>query len=244
MTENAKKRQPKKWTGTETGTKKRCHDAIALDRAGNRATATPVQNTDKKSPSQKSTSKKKKKKEGEINTPFTDQTQTKTPTSVGSGVKFLPNASLEKFSEAAEKKLANKPCVGNELEERQARSMVEENSNLMHLKVRKGMLPWLSEVSLGDDGNINFHRCQMNHNAISQDLSNEITNNFLDNPIRADLKGKVHGKNMGTDMLCFLTYNTKVSANTMLEIFTICKNFFVIFFLHFVKIILKFFYIL
>ena len=62
MTENAKKRQPKKGTGTETGTKKRSHDAMALDRAGNRATATPVQNAKKKSPSQKPTIKKKKKK--------------------------------------------------------------------------------------------------------------------------------------------------------------------------------------
>ena len=143
MTENAKKRQQKKGTGTgtETGTKKRSYDAIALDRAGNRSTVTPVQNADTKSPSQKSTIKKKKKKEGEKNTPSTDRTQTKTPTSVGSGVKFLPNASLEKFSEAAEKKLANKPCVGNELKERQARSMVEENFNLMHVKVRNEMLP-------------------------------------------------------------------------------------------------------
>ena len=94
-------------------------------------------------------------------------------------MKFLPNARLEKFDEAAEKKLANKPCVGNELKERQARSMVEKNSKLMHVKLLNGMLPWLTEVSLGDDGNINFHRCQMNHNAISQDLSNEITNNFF-----------------------------------------------------------------
>jgi hypothetical protein len=67
---------------------------MALDRAVNRATATPVQNAKKKSPSQKLTSKKKKKKEGEKDTPSTDGAQTKTPTSVGSGVKFLPNARL------------------------------------------------------------------------------------------------------------------------------------------------------
>ena len=67
-------------------------------------------------------------------------------------------------------------------------------------------------------------------------LSNEITNNFLGNPIPADLKGKVHAKDMGTDMICFLTYNNKVSVNTVLKIFTICKNFScVIFFLQFVK---------
>ncbi len=121
-------------------------------------------------------------------------------------MKFLPNARLEKFSEAAEKKLASKPCVGNKLKEREARSMVEENSNLMHVEVRNGMFPWLSDVSLGDDGNIYFHRCQMNHNAISPDLSNKITNNFLHNPIGADLRVKVDAKDMRTKMICILTH--------------------------------------
>ena len=57
----------------------------------------------------------------------------------------------------------------------------------------------------------------MNHNAISSNLSNKITNNFLDNPIRADLKGKVHSNDMGSDMTCFLTYNKDVRVNTVLE---------------------------
>ena len=126
---------------------------------------------------------------------------------------------MEQFSEAAEKKFATKPCVGNELKERNARAMVEDNSNLIHLEVRNGMWPWISDVSLDDDGNIYFYRNQVNHNAISPNLSNEITNNFLGNPIRADLKGKVHGQDIRTDMICFLTYNNKVSVNTALENF-------------------------
>ncbi|MCP4748932.1 MAG: hypothetical protein GY874_22795, partial [Desulfobacteraceae bacterium] len=127
--------------------------------------------------------------------------------------------------EAAKKKLASKPCVGNELKEREARAMVEDNSNLMHVKFHNGMWPFVSDVSLADDGNIKFHRNKINHNAISQNSSNGITNNYLGNPIRADLKGNVHAKDMGTDMICFLTYNNKVAVNTVLEIFKFCKNF-------------------
>ena len=59
----------------------------------------------------------------------------------------------------------------------------------------------------------------MNHNSITSDLANEITNNFLNNPIGADLRGKVHAKDMGSDMICFFTYNNKVSVNTKLENF-------------------------
>ena len=59
----------------------------------------------------------------------------------------------------------------------------------------------------------------MNHNSITSYLANEITNNFLSNPIGADLSGKVHAKNMGTDMSCFLTYNDKVSNNAMVKQF-------------------------
>ena len=194
--------------------KRRSHDKMALEEAGNRDAATPVNSAKKTHTSQKGTGKKKKKKkQAGRTTPPTDDTQAKTPPSVGSGVKFLPVARLEKFSEAAVKKLASKTCVGNELKEREARKMVEENSNLMHVEVRNGMWPWLSDVSLASDGNIYFYRNQVNHNAISPNLSNEITNNFLNNPICADLKGKVHSRSMGTDMICFLTYNDEVSVN-------------------------------
>lgn len=98
--------------------------------------------------------------------------------------------------------------------------MVKKHSNETHLEVSNGMLPWMSELGLSDDNKTIFlYRNKMNHNTISPNLSNEITNNFLDNPIRADLKGKVHSKDMGSDMTCILTYNTKVSVNAILETF-------------------------
>ena len=150
MTKDAKKNVGK--------TGKRSQDDMALDEAGNHAEATPVQSTKKRPTTQNTSSKKKKKKQGGTGTPPTDNAQAKTPTSVGSGVKFLPNARLEKFSEAAEKNLSSKPCVGNELKEREARAMVQDNSNLMHVEVRNGIWPWLSDVSLADDGNITFHK--------------------------------------------------------------------------------------
>jgi len=64
----------------------------------------------------------------------------------------------------------------------------------------------------------------MNHNSISPTLSDEITNNFLGNPIGTGLTGKVHAKDMGTDMTCFLTYNDKVSMTQYSKISTICKS--------------------
>jgi len=65
---------------------KRTHDNIALANAGATAEATPVQSA-RKSP-------KKKKRQGGKATPPTGNAKAKTPTSVGSDVKFLPNARL------------------------------------------------------------------------------------------------------------------------------------------------------
>ena len=76
----------------------------------------------------------------------------------------------------------------------------------------------------------------MSHNAISSDLSNEIANNFLANPLRADLRGKVHAQDMGTDMVCFLTHNSEVSVKHNARNFLqFVKTFRVIFFLQIVK---------
>ena len=97
--------------------------------------------------------------------------------------------------------------------------MVNDNSTLTHVEVHNSMWSWMSDVGLSDDSDIILYRNQMNHNDISPNLSNKITNNFLGNPIRADLKGKVHSKDMGTNMTCFLTYNNNVCVNTILEKF-------------------------
>ena len=55
-------------------------------------------------------------------------------------------------------------------------------------------------------------RNQVNHNHVSQNLVNEITNNFFGNPITADLSDKIHGQDMGRDMECLLTWNDKVNS--------------------------------
>ncbi len=162
---------------------------------------------------------KKKKNQGGKDTLPTDNTKAKTPTSVGSDMKFLPNERLEKYSQDTAKKLTNQPCADLEHWERKARNIVENNSVLIHVKVRNGMWPWLSEVGLSPEGNILFCRNAMNHNSISATLSNKITYNFLDNPIDADLRGKVHTKDMVTNMICILTHNKELSVNTTLKNF-------------------------
>ena len=73
------------------------------------------------------------------------------------------------------------------------------------------MWPYASECSLSDDEEeIFFYRNQVNHNAVGPAIANEITNNFLNNPINADLSGKMHFRNMGGDMNCLLAWNDKV----------------------------------
>ncbi len=66
-------------------------------------------------------------------------------------MKFLPNERLEKYSQDTVKKLVSQPCAGYELKEREARKMIEANSNLMHVKVHNCMRPWLSDVGLSMD---------------------------------------------------------------------------------------------
>lgn len=43
-------------------------------------------------------------------------------------------------------------------------------------------------------------------------LTYEISNNMLGNPVGADLSGKVHDRDMGTDIKCILAFNERVSA--------------------------------
>ena len=201
---------------------KRAHDEQSAATAAVTSETTPPQKKKKKagrSPTSSTKKKKKRRRKGIPSSATKTKAQLKTPTSVASGVNFLPEDQLEQFSEDAKKKLADKKCVGNELKERNARKMVEDLSASTQVQVRNGIWPWLSDVSIDDDDNIVFHRNKMNHNATSPPLSNEITNNFLGNPIGTDLKGKVHKSNMGADMTCFLTYNNKVCVLTMHAIF-------------------------
>jgi len=78
--------------------------------------------------------------------------------------------------------------------------------------VNNTMWLFLSEcerVEGSDD--IVFLQVPVNHNCVNSKVAHEITNNILGNPVHADLANKFHEPNMGTDMHCLLTYNTKVS---------------------------------
>ena len=170
--------------------------------------------------------KKSEKKDGNTTPSSKRQRASKTPSptkapdaapeSVGSDVKFMTNEQLEKCSKQANRYQKQQKPTEREVRERQARNFIDKHSTTMKLEIRNGMFPFVSDVSLSKDGGkIKCYRNQINHNTICSKLSNEMTNNFLGNPIGADLTGKVHEKAMGTDMLCLLTYNTNVSSDAM-----------------------------
>ena len=96
----------------------------------------------------------------------------------------------------------------------EAKRMIAEKTKRLPLRVSNSMWPFVSELTLTKDGTttrIHLMRNEVNHNTISPSLSNEITNNFLGNPIGANRGDKLHDRTMGTDMKCILTYNANVS---------------------------------
>ena len=165
-----------------------------------------------KVPQEKNGSSKKKRKKKTVTTP-TDKKSSATPTSFGSGGKVLEKSVLAEYSLKAKKRQEELKPGNEEQKERDARRMVAENCKELTLEVSNSMWPWTSEVTLSkDERTLYLLRNQVNHNTISTSLSNEITNNFLGNPIGADLNGKTHDLNMGADMKCILTHNTMVSV--------------------------------
>ena len=95
--------------------------------------------------------------------------------------------------------------------------LVANKCKSFRLRVSNSMWAFLSEVECSKNGEkIHLRRNQVNHNTVSPSLSNEITNNFLGNPLGADLTDKIHGRNMGNDMKCILTYTTKASLSLLL----------------------------
>ena len=91
------------------------------------------------------------------------------------------------------------------------------------------MWPFVSKVTLSSDGTtVDLMRNEINRNTISPSLSNEITNNFLGNPIGANRGDKHCDPTMGTDMKCFLTYNAEVSlfGKTLHFVDNFCFNYF------------------
>ena len=136
---------------------------------------------------------------------------------VGSPTKKLKVAStqkkqLEAWSEKAKESQKQFQPGSEEKKGREAKKIIAESTKQIELVVSNGMWPFVSEVMPSSDGNaVHLMRNEVNHNTISPSLSNEITNNFLGNPIGADRGDKLHDPTMGTDMKCFLAYNAKVS---------------------------------
>ena len=93
-----------------------------------------------------------------------------------------------------------------------ALAIINSNTKSTRLDVHRSMWAFAAECECrGDEEEIFFQRCQVNHNCVAPPIANEITNNFLNNPINADLSGKMHPRNMGGDMNCLLAWNDKVN---------------------------------
>ena len=170
----------------------------------------------KKSKKRKSHRKKKgndRERTG-FETPEKKKTSKGRPPTPKSLVASTRKQELEQYSvEAKQSKEQFKP--GNEEKKgMEAKRMIAEKTKQFPLKVSNSMWPFVSELKLVKDGEttrIHLMRNEVNHNTISPSLSNEITNNFLGNPIGANRGNKIHDRTMGTDMKCILTYNAKVS---------------------------------
>ena len=120
---------------------------------------------------------------------------------------------LAKYGVNAKKNQDKRKLGNEEQKERDAIEMVKESCKEFKLVVSNSMWAYVSEVMLSEDGKrVHLIRIQANHNTISKPLTNEITNNYADNPIMADLNGKIHDRSIGDDMTCILTHNTLVSV--------------------------------
>ena len=104
--------------------------------------------------------------------------------------------------------------------ETKALAIINSNTKSTRLDVHRSMWAFAAECECtGDEEEIFFQRCQVNHNCVAPPIANEITNNFLGNPINADQTGKVYECSMGGDMHCLFTCNEEV--NVCSEIFYI-----------------------
>ena len=121
--------------------------------------------------------------------------------------------SLIEYGVNAKKNQDTRKLGNEEKKERDAIEVVKESCNEFKLVVSNSMWAFVSEVMLSkDEKRVHLIRIQANHNTISKPLLNEITNNYADNPIMADLNGKIHDRSIGDDMTCILTHNTLVSV--------------------------------
>ena len=135
-----------------------------------------------------------------------------TPSSIASKNKFLSDKSKKRILAM---RLVENELTENERIETVALEIISKHSSQIEVNVNNSMWPFVSECNiteLKDEEVITFTRNQVNHNHVNPNLANEITNNFLGNPINADLSGKTHKKSMGNDMKCLLTCNQLVNS--------------------------------
>ena len=109
-------------------------------------------------------------------------------------------------------------CTG----ERAAR-LHDDTCKTVTMEIRTAMIPFTTmailteaELRLDKEATPTFYRTQCNHNHVDMSTVMECTNNLYDNPIKADLTGRVHTRKIGRDMDVLLVYNTKV--NTLLTL--------------------------
>ena len=144
--------------------------------------------------------------------PFAASKQKPTPSSVASNAKFISPQKREKIMNL---KSVSHQLTENKLIDTSAGRIFDTNSTELQVEINNSMWAFLSDCYSERDGDkcmVIFMSNQVNHKHVSQNLANEITNNFLGNPITADLTGKTHDKDMGHDIECLLVYNDKVNS--------------------------------
>ena len=161
----------------------------------------------------KTKSPNKKKKSAELETTPRKRASTKrnTPPSVHEKqIKFGDTEEVTRLALEATTKFSQiiQDNIHTEDEERDYRTF-RNNSQSCPLMIHNGMWPWLTDTAI-KDGKILCHRIPANHNHLIPQLTNEIKNNILKNPMQVDVKERFHAENMSHDMHCLLTYNNKV----------------------------------
>ena len=182
-------------------------------RAAPATPSTSASNAKKQKPSGRKTPTKKQQKRS----PSSAGINAGTPSSVASGIQFF---TPEKQKELKEVKMQEQKLTEVEEIETKALAIINSNTKSTRLDVHRSMWAFAAECECrGDEEEIFFQRCQVNHNCVAPPIANEITNNFLGNPINADQTGKVYECSMGGDMHCLFTCNDEV--NVCSEIFYI-----------------------
>jgi len=139
----------------------------------------------------------------------TKRRRNRTPTTPGFGSKKMNARRLQRVQRIAPMENLDVAKVAA------AAALFNKTTKSTTITVNNTMWLFLCECERAEGSDdIVFLRVPVNHNCVNSKVAHEITNNILGNPVRADLKDKFHEPNMGTDMHCLMTYNTKVSLYT------------------------------